>query len=105
MDSPITKPGTACAGPGLEAATPVAVYWGGSDAVPASAKHSQTMSKDWYAETCIPYGLHATGRQCQSRRVAASIRPPRLLVEDNGASHPLRESGGGLGMVFSLSKH
>jgi hypothetical protein len=25
--------------------------------VPASAKHSQTMSKDWYAETCIPYGL------------------------------------------------
>jgi hypothetical protein len=26
--------------------------------------------------------------------------PPRLLVEDNGASHPLRESGGGLGMVF-----
>jgi len=29
----------------------------GSDAVPASAKHSQTMSKNWYAETCIPYGL------------------------------------------------
>jgi hypothetical protein len=26
--------------------------------------------------------------------------PPRLLVEDNGTSHPLRESGGGLGMVF-----
>ena len=31
--------------------------------------------------------------------------PPRLLVEDNGARHPLRESGGGLGMVFSLAKH
>ena len=30
--------------------------------------------------------------------------PPRLLVEDNGASHPLRESGGGLGMVFSVSE-
>ena len=28
-----------------------------SDGVPASAKHSQTMSKNWYAETCIPYGL------------------------------------------------
>ena len=26
--------------------------------MPASAKHSQTMSKDWYAETCMPYGLH-----------------------------------------------
>jgi hypothetical protein len=31
--------------------------------------------------------------------------PPRLLVEDNGASHPLRESGGGLGMVFPLAKN
>ena len=27
--------------------------------------------------------------------------PPRLLVEDNGASHPLRESRGGSGMVSS----
>ena len=31
--------------------------------------------------------------------------PPRLLVEDNGASHPLRESGGGLGMVLAPAKH
>jgi hypothetical protein len=34
------------------------------------------------------------------------LNPPlRLLVEDNGASHPLRESGGGLGMVSSPAKH
>ena len=31
--------------------------------------------------------------------------PPRLLVEDNGASHPLRESGGGLGMVLPPAEH
>jgi hypothetical protein len=31
--------------------------------------------------------------------------PPRLLVEDNGASHPLRKSGGGLGMVSLPAKH
>jgi len=31
--------------------------------------------------------------------------PPRLLVEDNGASHPLRESRGGLGMVLPPAKH
>jgi hypothetical protein len=40
----------------------------------------------------------------RSHRVAASIRPPRLLVEDNGASHPLRESGGGLGMVSFMAE-
>ena len=35
-----------------------------------------------------------------------SLNPPlRLLVKDNGASHPLRESGGGLGMVFPPAKH
>jgi len=31
--------------------------------------------------------------------------PPPLLVEDNGASHPLRESVGGLGMVSFLAEH
>jgi len=77
-------------------------------------------SKNWYAETCIPYyGLEAATvsthetipkpRPCLGRgklgaathptshRVASSIRRPRLLVEDNSASHPLRESGGRIG--------
>ena len=39
----------------------------GSDAVPASAKHSQTMSKNWYAEICIPYGLGASPRRVCKR--------------------------------------
>jgi hypothetical protein len=58
------------------------------------------MQKPAYSTDCIPYGRYGTGRHWQSIRVAASIRPPRLLVEDNGASHPLRESGGGLAMVL-----
>jgi len=48
--------------------------------MPASAKHSQIMSKDWYAESCIPYVWHW---------VADSIRRPF----------------GGLGMVSFMAKH
>jgi hypothetical protein len=48
--------------------------------------------------------------EAATRTVSLALRgslnpPPRLLVEDNGASHPLRETGGGLGMVFSLAEH
>jgi hypothetical protein len=45
-------------------------------------------------------------RAAMAERTGGSLNPPpRLLVEDNNASHPLRESGGGLGMVFPPAKH
>jgi hypothetical protein len=62
-------------------------------AVPATAKPRQVG-----VQKLVCRNLHTL------RRVASSIRP-RLLVEDNDASHSLRESGGGLGMVLSLAKH
>ena len=62
-------------------------------------------------EAATPVAVRQVGVQklvCRNlhtlRRVASSIRP-RLLVEDNDASHSLRESWGGLGMVLSLAKH
>ena len=77
----------------------------GSDAVSASAKHSQTMSKNWYAETCIPYGLrtpyiaipklrlrmpHVSSR---SYRVAASIRPRVFLSKTIAPAIPCGRAG------------
>ncbi|MCJ7675013.1 MAG: hypothetical protein MUO33_07660, partial [Sedimentisphaerales bacterium] len=57
------------------------------------------MSKDWYAETCIPYGLRTLwyGAAMAEHKGGSLNSPPRLFVED--------KSGGGLGMVSPLAEH
>jgi len=102
------------AGPGLGAATPVAVYWGGP--TPCRRRlniHRQCpkigMQKPAYPTDCIrghPQAALEAATRTTSLALGGILNlPPRLLVEENGASHPLRESGGGLGMVLSLAKH
>jgi hypothetical protein len=75
--------------------------------VPASAKHSQTMSKNWYAETCIPYGLHTyrrtffmhrpSPRPCLSGYGLALPAPPKRFAETSV------RTGAGLGDATHVS--
>jgi hypothetical protein len=63
----------------------------------------------WHPENCIrshPQAALEDATRISSIPSGGILNPPpRLLVEDNGASHPFRESGGGLGMVSFTAEH
>jgi hypothetical protein len=67
--------------------------------------HACSCPIGWPSPVRVGAGLEGATRPVSLASGGILNPPPRLLVEDNDASHPLRESGGGLGMVFRPAKH